>query len=71
MTFGITCAAMPEYSLPSNATPEEAAALISAIERFLADTSSPALEAPPAVNGWLRASLLEGIGERDEHAVWK
>lgn len=62
---------MPEFQLPSDATPEEAAALISAVERFLADTTVAVAAEPERINGWLRASLLEGIGESDENAVWK
>jgi hypothetical protein len=42
-------------------SPEEAAAIIAAIERFVADTV-PAPEAPPAAaDGWARAALLEGV----------
>jgi hypothetical protein len=48
----------------SSASPEEAAAVIAAIEQFLRDTSPP--PAPPAAaeNPWLRASRLEAV-ERD------
>ena len=45
----------------SSATPEEAAAVIAAIERFLRDTAPP--PAPPAEveNPWVRASRLEAV----------
>ena len=48
----------------STASPEEAAAVIAAIEQFLRDTTPP--PAPPAVveNPWLRTSRLEAV-ERD------
>jgi len=48
----------------STASPEEAAAVIAAIEQFLRDTAPP--PAPPAAveNPWLRASRLEAV-ERD------
>jgi hypothetical protein len=48
----------------SNASPEEAAAVIAAIEQFLRDTVPP--PAPPAEvqNGWVRASRLEAV-DRD------
>ena len=48
----------------SNASAEEAAAVIAAIEQFLRDTVPP--PAPPAEveNAWVRASRLEAV-ERD------
>jgi hypothetical protein len=47
--------------LPS-ASPEEAAAIVAVIERFMRATAPPAT-APPlrAGNGWQREALLEGI----------
>jgi hypothetical protein len=46
----------------SAASPEEAAAVMAAIEQFLRDTAPPAAprEAPP--NPWLRAARLEAVG---------
>ena len=45
----------------SSATPEEAAAVIAAVEQFLRDTLPPA--APePAPDAWLTAARMEGIG---------
>ena len=38
----------------SNATPEEAAVIAAALERFLAETASP----------WQRAALIEGVSAR-------
>ena len=46
----------------SSASPEEAAAVIAAVEQFLRDTAPP--PAPPAQDGpspWVRAALLEGV----------
>jgi hypothetical protein len=44
----------------SSATPEEAAAVIAAVEQFLRDTAPP--PAPPAEpSPWVRAALLEGV----------
>jgi hypothetical protein len=44
------------------ATPEEAAAIAAALERFLHDTA-PAIAAPkPAISPWGRAALSEGVG---------
>ena len=45
----------------SSASPEEAAAVIAAVEQFLRDTLPPA--APePAPDPWLSAARMEGIG---------
>lgn len=61
---------MADFMLNPEATPEEAAALIAAVERFLADTVVPSANEPDTVSGWLRAALQEGVGERDQHALW-
>jgi hypothetical protein len=55
----------------SAASPEEAAAVMAAIEQFLRDTAPPPAprEAPP--NPWLRAARLEAVGlEHDGPAPW-
>jgi hypothetical protein len=46
----------------STASPEEAAAVMAAIEQFLRDTAPPAVATP--VSAWVRAARLEGV-ERD------
>ena len=47
----------------SAASPEEAAAVVAAIEQFLRDTApAPAPSGPPAMNPWLRAGLFENVG---------
>jgi len=45
-----------------SASPEEAAAIVAALERFMRATAAPA-GAPPAsgLDGWRRAALLEGV----------
>jgi hypothetical protein len=44
-----------------NASPEEAAAVIAAVQRFIRDTA-PAVVAPaPSRNPWQQAALLEGV----------
>lgn len=58
------------YSLTPDPSPEDAAAVIAAIERFLADTAGPPIEASEVVSGWLRAALHEGVGSFDDDAVW-
>ena len=54
----------------SNASPEEAAAVIAAIEQFLRDTAPP--PAPPAEveNPWLRASRLEAVDREPRPGGW-
>jgi hypothetical protein len=43
-----------------DASPEEAAAVVAALEQFMRETApAPATEAP-VVNAWLRTALLEG-----------
>ena len=49
----------------SSATPEEAAAVIAAVEQFLRDTAPPPARAGATINPWLRAGLLEGTGARE------
>jgi hypothetical protein len=46
-----------------NATPEEAAAIAAALERFLADTAPAPAAAEPA-SGWQRAALIEGVSAK-------
>jgi hypothetical protein len=45
------------------ASPQEAAAIAAAIERFVADTA-PAPESAPAVSAWQRAALEEGVSAK-------
>jgi hypothetical protein len=50
-----------------SAEPQEAAAVIAAVEQFLADTAPPpAADAP--VNPWQRAALLEGVRAKQAFA---
>ena len=54
-----------EIIAPS-ASPEEAAAVVAAVERFLRDFT-PALVPPaPAHNPWQRAALLEATGREPD-----
>jgi hypothetical protein len=45
----------------ASATPEEAAAVVAAVERFLRDTAPPPAPAPEPPNGWVRAARLEAV----------
>jgi hypothetical protein len=47
----------------AGAPPREAAAVIAAVEQFLADTA-PAPEPAPATNPWKRAALVEGVSAK-------
>jgi hypothetical protein len=44
-----------------NASPEEAAAVVAALERFMRETAPPPVLEPPRGNPWLSAALHEGV----------
>jgi hypothetical protein len=44
-----------------NASPEEAAAVVAALERFMRETAPPAAPPAPRRNPWLEAALHEGV----------
>jgi hypothetical protein len=46
------------------ASPEEAAAVVAALERFLRDTAPPPAPAPERLSPWIEAARLEAV-ERD------
>ena len=50
-----------------SATPEEAAAVVAALERFLRATAAPRAPAQEHSDSWQRAAILEGV-ERDSEA---
>jgi hypothetical protein len=51
------------------ASPEEAAAVMAAIEQFLRDTTPPPADAgAERVSPWVRAARLEGV-DRDPGAI--
>ena len=53
-----------------SATPEEAAAVVAALERFMRETAPRLAPAPPAApNPWFRRGLLESI-ERAPPQHW-
>jgi hypothetical protein len=54
----------------STATPEEAAAVIAAIEQFMRDTAPPPAEFPGVPNPWVRAALLEGVDRSPDRHAW-
>ena len=50
--------------LSGGASASEAAAVIAAVEQFLADTAPPSQADEPGASGWQRAALEEGIAAR-------
>lgn len=54
-----------------NASPEEAAAIVAALEQFMRQTAPPPVAGGPAIPAWQRASLHEGVGrESVEPGSW-
>jgi hypothetical protein len=45
----------------SSATPEEAAAVMAAVEQFLRDTAPPPAPEAPRETPWIRAARLEAV----------
>jgi hypothetical protein len=43
------------------ASPEEAAAVVAALERFMRETAPTPASAPPPVSGWLAAARAEAV----------
>jgi ABC-type phosphate transport system permease subunit len=54
-----------------SASPEEAAAVVAALERFMRETAPVVVAAPPSIDRWTRTALLEGVAREDElPAAW-
>ena len=49
-----------------DASPEEAAAVVAALERFMRETAPPPAERPPERNRWQQAALHEGVAREPE-----
>jgi hypothetical protein len=47
-----------------SASADEAAAIVAAVERFLAETAPTASDAEDDVSPWQRAALLEGVSAK-------
>jgi hypothetical protein len=55
-----------------NASPEEAAAVVAALERFMRATAPTPVPSAPGQNPWQRAALHEGVAARSElPAPWE
>ena len=59
-----------EIVAPS-ASPEEAAAVVAAVERVLRDTAPPPAPAQPPPNPWIRAARLEAIDRLPDTDLWR
>jgi hypothetical protein len=54
----------------TSATPEEAAAVVAAVERFLRDTAPPPAPEPAPLSPWVRAARLEAVDRFPEANSW-
>ncbi|MGZ4271832.1 MAG: hypothetical protein ACXVFK_10130 [Solirubrobacteraceae bacterium] len=52
------------------ASPEEAAAVVAALERFMRETAPPPAPEPAGPSPWVRAALLEGVDREPPHEPW-
>jgi hypothetical protein len=54
-----------------SASPEEAAAVVAALERFMRETAPKPVAPAPKRNPWSRTALLEGVRrEADDPSAW-
>ena len=52
------------------ASPEEAAAVVAALERFMRETAPTPAPAPPPVSGWVQAVRLEAVERAPGRESW-
>jgi hypothetical protein len=58
-------------SASPTASPEQAAAIVAALERFMRDTAAPPATTLPGPDPWSRMAMLERVGREDEWpAAW-
>jgi hypothetical protein len=61
----------PQLSIVAPAaSPEEAAAVVAALERFMRETAPTAAPAPPPVSGWVQAARQEGVERAPGREPW-
>jgi len=53
------------------ASPEEAAAVVAAVERFLRDTAPPPAPVQPPPNPWVRAARREAVDRFPDANSWR
>ncbi len=57
----------PTATIAGSVTPEEAAAIAAALERFAHETAPPPAVGPgEAPEGWARAAMLEGVAREND-----
>jgi hypothetical protein len=60
----------PKLSIVApSASPEEAAALVAALERFMRETVPPHVPPDPPRNPWQRAGLYEGVARQPQEPL--
>jgi hypothetical protein len=52
------------------ASPEEAAAVVAALERFMRETAPTAASPPAPVSGWVRAARAEAVERAPGREPW-
>ena len=52
------------------ASPEEAAAIVAALEQFMRATAPAAAPVEDGPNPWVRAALLEGVDREPPRGLW-
>ena len=52
------------------ASPEEAAAVVAALERFMRETAPTPAPAPPPVSGWVQAARVEAVERAPGQEPW-
>jgi hypothetical protein len=52
------------------ASPEEAAAIVAALEQFMRATAPVPAPVQDSPNPWVRAALLEGVDREPQHGLW-
>jgi len=56
--------------LGTSASPEEAAAVVAAVERFLRDTAPPAAPSPDPPSRWTQAARREAVDRLPDADPW-
>jgi hypothetical protein len=64
-------ARLPAQPIAPSASPEEATAIMAALERFERDTAPrrPTVDVPS--DGWARAAILEGVSRQPDDGSWQ
>jgi hypothetical protein len=52
------------------ASPDEAAAVVAALERFMRETAPAPAPPPPRLSPWVEAARLEAVEREPRHEPW-